>query len=115
MSIKLIDPATGKFKRVLLIDDVRDFHGALAVARSVSMGIHLLENFTWDILLLDHDMGEIKPEVIHGREATGYDVLRWLEEHPGDLPGEIILVTSNGPGRKRMEQVIAKLYPTGVV
>ena len=85
---------------ILLIDDVRDM-ACDKVARTYEEGIECLKSKKWDLLLLDHDLGE---------EKTGYDVMCWLEENTQHLPNRIELVTANPVGRKRMLTVINKLY-----
>jgi len=86
---------------VLLIDDIRHVPVATKVARTFQEGIDALQSQKWDILLLDHDLGE---------EKSGYDVMCWLEQNPDHLPGEIACVSANPVGKARIEQVIRKLY-----
>jgi len=90
--------------RILLIDDIRTFT-VDKIARTYDEGIAAQEE-KWDRLLLDHDLGDF----LDGRERTGYDIMCWLEEHPEHLPKEIIPVTDNPVGRKKILQVIRKLY-----
>ena len=78
------------------------------VARTYQSCINLLEKFRGGIgiLSLDHDLGDIH---------TGYDVLTWLEERIHQdpsypLPEEIRFHTANPEGRRRMTQVLQKLY-----
>lgn len=53
---------------------------------------------------LDHDLGRDIP--------TGYDVMRWLEQHPEFYPkGGVRIHTGNSVGAKRMFQVIQKMEP----
>lgn len=93
-------------KRYLLIDDCRNITVDV-IARNYFEGIKQLElNGPWDQLLLDHDLASFKD----GKEWTGYDVMCWLEVNPQYLPGEIICVSSNPVGVKRIEQVIRRLY-----
>lgn len=91
--------------RVLLIDDKRDLK-ANRVARNYDQGIAALTQEKWDVLLLDHDLGDFS----HGKEKTGYDIILFLEENPQYLPGKIEIVSSNPVGRKNMQVVIDKLY-----
>lgn len=103
-------------KRVLLIDDLRtnsdDSCGdATVIARNPIEGNTLLLNYgPWDKLLIDHDLGYFDET---GQEFTGYDIMCLLEEnvlvHGQPCPTEIVCVSSNGPGRKRIQQVIDKL------
>lgn len=72
----------------------------IVIARTYTMGIHLLQLFKWDILYLDHDLGGPK---------TGYDVIAYIEEcvhlgSPSICPTEMICVSSNPSGKKRIEQ-----------
>lgn len=103
-------------KRVLLIDDMRTntdpgCEEATVIARNYLEGLKLLLNFDdWDVLLIDHDLGDFGEE---GNERTGYDVMCKLEEavflYGHFAPPIIKCVSSNGPGRKRIQQVIDKL------
>lgn len=92
--------------RTLLIDDLREM-GVDVTARTYEAGIEALRQGGWDILYLDHDLGCFDET---GREYNGYDIVCWLEEHLEFLPGKIILVTANPVGRRKMQQVIDKLY-----
>lgn len=92
---------------VLVIDDRRTLEGA-RIARTYAEGIAALAERHWDVLYLDHDLGDFSgPD---GRELTGYSVMCWLEEHREHLPGKIVVVTDNGSGRQKIELVINKLY-----
>lgn len=105
--------------KVLLIDDIREFGNQLpalapgdsfAVARDWQTGIDFLLNNSregWDILYLDHDLGDPDPD------HTGYTIINLIEEYPHLKPGKIVLVTSNPVGRKQMQTVIDRLYPKG--
>jgi hypothetical protein len=107
--------------KVLLIDDIREFGKQLpalaptdsfAVARDFQAGIDFLLAHSrdgWDILYLDHDLGD--PDPAH----TGYAIMSLIEEFPHLKPGKIVLVTSNPVGRKQMQTVIDKLYPKETV
>lgn len=88
--------------KTLVIDDLRFFETASVHARNYEEGIYQLKNCgPWDLLYLDHDLGEDK---------TGYDVMCWLEENTEYLPGEIVCVSANPVGKDRITQVIDKLY-----
>lgn len=82
---------------LLLIDDVRDLK-VDAVARNAAAGKVLLSLGCWDTLYLDHDLGDTSAE-------TGYEVLVWALEK-GLVPHNVTLVTSNPPGRARMEAAL---------
>lgn len=89
--------------RSLLIDDLRAID-ADVVARTFDDGIEALKKQRFDVLYLDHDLGDPDPK------KTGYGIMVFLEENLKLLPGKIICVSSNYPGRKRIEAVIEKLY-----
>lgn len=103
--------------RILLIDDLRDLR-ILApryignasyegrTARTYDEGIQALYDGPYDLLLLDHDLGDFK----NGKERTGYNIACYLEEHPELLPNKTIVVSSNPVGKKKIEQVMEKLY-----
>ena len=104
--------------RILLIDDLRDLR-VLApryvgnqsyegrTARNYEDGVQALQEGGWDLLLLDHDLGDPRQP-----EKTGYDIMVFLEENQELLPGKIACVSSNPVGRARINQVIDKLYGT---
>jgi hypothetical protein len=70
----------------LLIDDQRNLP-ADRIARTYQEGIAALAEQHWEVLLLDHDLGDVSgPD---GRELTGYDVACWLEENPEHLPDRV--------------------------
>jgi hypothetical protein len=83
--------------RTLLIDDFRTIEADRE-------GLQALQEGGWDLLLLDHDLGDPDPR------HTGYDLLSWLERNPQFLPKRIELVTANPVGREKMKMVIEKLY-----
>lgn len=92
--------------RTLLIDDLRNLT-ADRTARTFDDGIAALtKEGPWDMLLLDHDLGDF----IIGTERTGEHVMKFLEENPQYLPGSITIVSSNPVGRQRMKVIIDKLY-----
>lgn len=90
--------------KVLLIDDCREFYGGETIARTFAEGIALLQSQKWDLLYLDHDLGDPNPR------NTGYGIMCFLEENPQHLPGRIVLVTSNPVGRQNMQVVIDRIY-----
>ena len=97
---------------VLLIDDKpesKHFHGIEPdrVARNYREGIAALQERRWDLLLLDHDLGDIDAA---GREWGGYEVALWLEEHPEYLPLEVVAVSRNPKGRERIDAAIASAH-----
>lgn len=89
--------------RHLLIDDFRDFH-VDKIARTYLDGIEALKAEKWDVLWLDHDLGPMSGD------RHGAHIMDWLEEHPEHLPGMIICVSSNPPGRQYIERVVKRIY-----
>lgn len=86
--------------RYLLIDDVRDFN-CERTCRTVKEGIEALQEESWDVLFLDHDMGLTE---------SGMDVLIWLEANLRYLPKEIRVITMNPVARPIMEERVRQLY-----
>jgi len=74
------------------------------VARTYDAGVEALKDGFYDILYLDHDLGDPDPA------KTGYGIICFIEANPQYKPGKIQLVTSNPVGRKNMQVVIDKLY-----
>ena len=90
-------------ERILAIDDCRECSYASIVARTYDEGIKALTLLgPWDILHLDHDLGTIRICKINGREATGYNVLVFLENNPEFIPKRITIITGNPAARPKM-------------
>lgn len=70
----------------LLIDDQRSLPAA-RVARTYQQGIAALAERHWDLLLLDHDLGDFSGR--DGRGLTRYDVACWLEQNPQHVSDRI--------------------------
>jgi len=70
---------------------------------------NLLSSSKWDVLFLDHDLGD-EINVSTDREDTGSEVARWLSENPDKIPDIVILHSMNEDGRKNMKRLI----PTSV-
>jgi len=101
--------------RILLIDDQRNFNDVTRVARTFDEGIRALQEGNWDLLYLDHDLGDTRgsdlvPRPENKNDWTGYDIMCWLEQHPEKLPGRIVIVSANPVGVERMRLVVRKLY-----
>jgi len=94
--------------RTLLIDDFRDLK-ADRVARTFDDGITALrDEGPWEMLYLDHDLGEQPPK-------DGYGIACWLERNINRFPEQIIIVSSNPVGVKNIERVLDRFYyKTGV-
>lgn len=96
----------------LLIDDLKNLDGVDVIARDITTGIKILGSLSITTLYLDHDIGEVEEVVgplnIDGLSVprNGQGVLQWLAAFPDKAPLNIVLVTLNPVGRKRMEQLL---------
>lgn len=92
---------------VLLIDDepqTKHFHVTIdRIARNYKEAIEALRERRWDLLLLDHDLGEVQAD---GKEFSGHSVATWLEENPRYLPLKVVAVSRNPYGKKVIEMAI---------
>jgi hypothetical protein len=71
--------------------------------------INYLNNETWDLLLLDHDLGG-EQMVDHSNKNTGSEVARWLNENPAKKPQAIILHSFNPVGRLNMKKLLPESF-----
>jgi hypothetical protein len=85
--------------KMLLIDDLRVMT-VHRTARTYDDGIVALQNGPWDVLYLDHDLGE---------EKTGYDITNWLEQNPAYQPEAVVLVTMNPVGRENIARALVAM------
>jgi CheY-like chemotaxis protein len=75
-------------------------------ARAAEEAIALLEEYEWDIVFLDHDLGgEIMVDHYVNRN-TGYTVAKWLEENPDQKPATVIIHSFNPDGANSMAKAI---------
>jgi len=95
--------------KVLLVDDIRVMEAAggdeVTVARTAAEGLKLLQEQSWDLLLLDHDLGDsgdIRP------------LVRFLEERaflgPKVPIGMVVVVSSNPPGASWVARGLERHY-----
>ena len=93
---------------MLLIDDKPDSKNfgvhVDKVARTFDEGIKALQERRWDVLLLDHDLGDFDAQ---GKERDGHKVATWLEEHPQFLPRRVVAVSRNPYGGDKITAAIA--------
>lgn len=103
--------------RILLIDDTRDESAPNIqrrvdlIARNYWTGVDALVKMgPWDLVLLDHDLHSY----LDGKEYTGYHIIceieRMVNNSEMERPDKIVCVSSNPPGRARINSVIEKLY-----
>ena len=74
--------------------------------------IEYLKKTKFDILFLDHDLGNeiyVDTKDIN----TGSEVARWLNKHPEQMPGQVVLHSLNEYGRKNMKALLPEAinYP----
>lgn len=90
---------------ILVIDDLKNIKENpgefVKYARTYNDGIKQLKNKKWNLLYLDHDLGDDK---------TGYDIINWLDQNKEFLPDEIKCISMNPVGRDKINKVIKKLY-----
>ena len=88
--------------KVLYVDDIRFpeyFHsiGAeITVARTFEEAIQYLDD-SYDIISLDHDLGE---------EKTGYDIAKYMIEHPVKVKA-VMIHSANPVGRDNIKQLLS--------
>lgn len=88
----------------IFLDDEREAPPGWLLVRHPSEIIAALATGTVTAISLDHDLGTI--------EATGYDVLLWLEEAVacrGFVPPQILIHTANPAARMRMLAAVARI------
>ena len=80
----------------LLIDDIRTMPGA-TIARTSTEGKLYLAQGSWDILYIDHDLGE--------DTVSGYDIINWALE-TDRMPEKVYIVSQNPVGRANIERAL---------
>lgn len=68
--------------------------------------IQLLQDNEYSYLMLDHDLG---PTFDAPGDGTGYEVARWISEHPERAPRHILLHTMNNVGASAMMLVLGRV------
>ena len=59
----------------------------------------------WDILYLDHDLGDFE----NGVERTGLDVMKWILNNLDHAPRKVVCVSANPIGKKNIEGYVKDL------
>lgn len=94
--------------KTLWVDDIRNPPNSdFTVVRTYADAIKQLETDQYDVIWLDHDLGDFS----NGREYTGYDVVLWLCERKhngGVVPNLYNMLTSNPVGRTNMIRLIRR-------
>ncbi len=93
-------PAAG---RALWVDDAKPAPDeSYAVARTYEDALRMLRRFEYDTLYLDHDLGD---------GPTGLDLLRTIRAE-GRCPAQVVCISWNPVGRKRIVDELAGARPT---
>jgi len=106
--------------RVLILEDdparkaqfeelFKDHH--VRITSIASTAIDLLMTERWDLLSLDHDLGD--KVMVESGPGTGYEVAVYLEEFPERKPACIMIHSLNTVGAGRMRQALpeAAMFP----
>ena len=83
----------------LWVDDSKPCPHGCAVARTYDDALRLLRRYSYEVLYLDHDLGE---------QRTGYDLLMQLIED-GRVPPRVECISWNPVGRKRIAAALAEI------
>lgn len=75
-------------------------HGISArVCQTADDCVASLENESWDWITLDHDVVILE----NAKLQSGYDVAKWLEEHPEKCPNKVLIHSANTVGVRNMK------------
>lgn len=104
MLLEQVNPVA---RNKLWVDDFRNPPSpeGYSIARSYKEAIDRLNNFKYDEVFLDHDLGDFDGD----KEHTGYDVLKHIVQMKMDgkpVPTKYTLLTANPVGRERMQGMI---------
>lgn len=91
--------------KILFIDDIRnpfnyikDTDNVLVIiARTVHEALVGLNNYTFDIIMFDHDLGE---------ERTGYDIAKYIVENNIKIKKGFTIHSANPVGRHNISQLL---------
>jgi hypothetical protein len=82
------------------------------VVRRVSKEIDLLSTHTYDLVMLDHDLGGVEWENRMDAPEDGRTVARWMAQHPARFESTTVVVHSlNYAGSREM---VASLKDGGI-
>ena len=89
-------------------------HHNITSVETVDQAIKLLQTRIYDAVFLDHDLGGHSYVESGGAEPTGYDVAKWLSEHPEHKPKSIYIHSMNPVGADKMHKLLpgSKLAPS---
>lgn len=85
---------------------VRRFGYDVTIVETAHAAIDNLRLKDWDAVYLDHDLGG--QQMVESGDNTGYEVAKWLAEHPHRQPGRIIIHSYNPVGRDNMKALLPR-------
>ena len=85
----------------LYVDDLRSAPEGWALARSYEQAVAMMATTKYDIVSLDHDLGEAR---------SGYDVMCAIERGAVLRPGDVWCHSYNPVGRKNIESAIRQWH-----
>jgi len=74
---------------------------SLSFSKDVEEAQRILSQKKFDYIFLDHDLDD-DPFGKYEEENTGYQLCKWLREHPSFTPSQVIVHTMNGAGAENM-------------
>lgn len=86
----------------LWVDDDKPEPEGWARARTYAAAIDALRRFRYDIVALDHDLGD-------DDSPTGYDILCAMESGQLPKPRSIVVISWNSVGARKMLTVVDRL------
>jgi CheY-like chemotaxis protein len=106
--------------RIFVLDDDKNrlqifrsklINHTVITAMTASEAIHILSKDSFEYIFLDHDLGD--RVFVPSGPGTGYEVAKWLAEHPEKQAPNIVIHSYNPVGAKAMSNVLpkAQVYP----
>jgi len=90
---------------VLWVDDAKPLpDDTWSVARTYDDAWRMLQDYEWDVVHLDHDLGDTQVP-----ERTGYTLLCAMEAGLLRRPKHITIISWNPEGARRMTQVLRRM------
>lgn len=68
--------------------------------------IKLLKTQKWDLICLDHDLGDVFEQP---GEGNGYEVAKWIADHKSYAPRKILIHTMNNVGASAMMLTLGRV------
>lgn len=89
-------------ERMLWVDDSKPEPHGCSVARTYDDAVRMLRRYEWDVLYLDHDLGDAD-----GR--TGYDLLVQMRAE-ARVPADVVCISWNPVGKRRIQNLWSDIY-----